>query len=169
MMGELNIIEKACAFCCGIMAEMGDLLEMSYQKVNVILFCWLEPALFIGLLFTLLWGWGHLPWRRRLAWISLAINTLTILTISVLLCISTTMLLKQFHEGLEDPMSILNLNESSSAIVNQFNNTVWILAAVGGKVGLSYAAVNLIYYAILLPTGIILCYWNIIKNLQRKS
>lgn len=168
-MEQLSFIERACAFCCGIMAEMGNLLGMSYQRANVILFCWVEPGIFIGLLLTLLWGWMHFPLRRRLAWASLVVNSLAILTTIVLLCISTIMLLKQFHIGLEDPMSILNMNETNPMYLNWYNDTVQTLLHVGGKLGISYAAVNLLYYVLLLPVGIILCYCGIIRNLIHKT
>lgn len=164
-MEQLSFIERACAFCCGIMAEMGNLLGMSYQRANVILFCWVEPGIFIGLLLTLLWGWMHFPLRRRLAWASLVVNSLAILTTIVLLCISTIMLLKQFHIGLEDPMSILNMNESNPLVLSQYNETVRALTNIGGNLSLSYAAVNFLIYVLLLPAGIILCYAGIIKNL----
>ncbi len=164
-MEQLSFIEKACAFCCGIMAEMGNLLDMSYQRVNVILFCWLEPGIFIGLFLTLLWGWMHLPLRHRLACASLVVNILAILAIVVLLSISTIMLLKQFHIGLEDPLSILNMNESNPLVLSQYNVTVHALINLGENLSLSYAAVNILIYVLLLPTGIILCYWGIIKNL----
>ena len=164
-MEQLSFIEKACAFCCGIMAEMGNLLDMSYQRVNVILFCWVEPGIFIGLFLTLLWGWMHLPLRHRLAWASLIVNTLAILVTVVLLCISTIMLLKQFHIGLEDPMSILNMNETNPQVLSHYDVTVRALIIIGGKLSLSYAAVNLLIYVLLLPAGIILCYAGIIKNL----
>lgn len=167
-MDQLSLIEKACAFCCGIMAEMGNLLGMSYQKINVILFCWIEPGIFIGLLLAFLWGRLHLPGSRGLAWVSTVVNTLAILTSVVLLCISTSMLLKQFHLGLENPISILNLNETNSLFVDQFNKTVRALTVVGGKLGISYAAVNLLYYVLLLPAGIVLCYWGIIRILIHK-
>lgn len=164
-MEQLSFLEKACAFCCGIMAEMGNLLGMSYQRANVILFCWLEPGIFIGLFLTLLWGWMHLPLRRRFAWASLVVNTLAILVTAVLLCVSTIMLLKQFNIGLEDPMSILNMNETNPMYLKWYNDTVQTLLLVGGKLGISYAAVNLLLYVLLLPAGIILCYTGIIKNL----
>ena len=168
-MEQLGLIEKVCAFCCGVMAEMGNLLDMSYQRVNVIMFCWLEPGIFIGLLLTLLWGWMHLPLRRRLAWASLVANTLAILATAVLLCVSTIMLLKQFHIGLEDPMSILNMNESNPLVLSQYNETVRTLINIGGNLSLSYAAVNLLFYVLLLPAGIILCYAGIIRNLIRHT
>lgn len=167
-MDQLSLIEKACAFCCGIMAEMGNLLGMSYQKINVILFCWIEPGIFIGLLLAFLWGRLHLPGSRELAWVSIVVNTLAILTSVVLLCISTSMLLKQFHLGLENPISILNLNETNSLFVDQFNKTVRALTVVGGELGISYAEVNLLYYVLLLPAGIVLCYWGIIRILIHK-
>lgn len=167
-MEQLSLIEKLCAFCCGIMAEMGNLLEMSYQKVNVILFCWLEPGIFIGLFLTFLWVCLHLPWRHEIALVSLVIYSLFILAIVVLLFIATVMLVKQFHADLENPVTILNMNESNPLFVYQFNDTVKLLTDVSGSLRLSYAAINLLLYVLLLPIGIILCYLGIIKNLVHK-
>lgn len=162
-------IEKICTFCCGIMGEMGDLLDMSYQKINVILFCWVEPGIFLGLLLVFLWGCCCFPGNHGLAWVSIVVNTLVILVTVVMLCISTAMLVKQFRDGLADPMSILNMNETNTMYLNWYSDTVQTLLHVGGKLGISYAAVNLLYYVLLLPTGIILCYWCIIKNLIRHT
>lgn len=166
-MGELNIIEKACAFCCGIMAEMGNLLEMSYQKVNVILFCWVEPGICLGLWLVFLWGCLHFPWSRSLAWISLVLNSLLIATTAVLLCLSAIILAQHMNSTVSNPMAIINLNETDPLFVNKFNETVQALSDAGHKLGISYAAVNLIYYVLLLPMGIILGYCGIIKNLLR--
>lgn len=168
-MEQLGFIEKACAFCCGIMAEMGNLLEMSYQKVNVILFCWVEPGIFVGLLFVFLWVFFRLPGSRGLAWISLVANTLVILIMIVILCISTTMLVNQLCDGLVTPMFILNMNETNPMYLNWYNDTVQTLLHVGGKLGITYAAVNLLYYVLLLPMGIILCYWGILRKLIHEA
>lgn len=92
-----------------------------------------------------------------------------ILVTAVLLCVSTIMLLKQFHIGLEDPMSILNMNETNPMYLKWYNDTVQTLLLVGGKLGITYAAVNLLLYVLLLPAGIILCYTGIIKNLIRHT
>ena len=166
-MDDLSIIEKSCAFCCGIMAEMGNLLEMSYQKVNVILFCWVEPGICLGLWFVFLWGCLHFPWSRSMAWVSLVFNSLLIVASAVLLCISAIILTRHMQGGVSDPMSIINLNEADPLFVNKFNETVLVLSDVGQKLGISYAAVNLLYYVLLLPIGIILGYYGIIKNLLR--
>ena len=166
-MGELSIIEKACAFCCGIMAEMGELLGMSYQKVNVILFCWVEPGICLGLWLVLLWSCLHLPCSRSLAWVSLVLNSLLIVATAVMLCISAIILVQHIKTAVANPMAIINLNETDPLFVNKFNETVQALSDVGHKLGISYAAVNLLYYVLLLPLGIILAYWGIIKNLIR--
>lgn len=166
-MGELSIIEKAGAFCCGIMAEMGNLLGISYQKVNVILFCWVEPGICLGLWLVLLWGCLHLPGSRGLAWVSLALNSLLIVATTVLLCISAIILTQHMRETISNPMALINLNETNPLYVNKFNSAVQTLYDVGGKLGIPYAAVNLLYYVLLLPIGILLGYWGIVKYIIR--
>lgn len=161
----MNIIERACAFCCGVMAEMGNLLEMSYQKVNVILFCWIEPGICLLLWFAFLWGCLHLPGTRALSWVSLIISSLAILATAALLAISAVTLVRQITAGLSDPRAIFNMNEPHPLYLGKFNETVKDLTLIAHKLGISYAAVNLLYYVLLLPAGIIAGYYGVVKKL----
>lgn len=161
----MGIIEKACAFCCGIMAEMGNLLEMSYQKVNVILFCWVEPGICLLLWFAFLWGCLHLPGSKALSWVSMGVSSLAILATAILLAMAALMLAKHLNEGPADPISIFNMTEPHPLYSGRFTEAVDNLTKAAGTLHISYAAVNLLYYVLLLPAGIILGYWGTIKNL----
>lgn len=161
----MNIIERACAFCCGVMAEMSNLLEMSYQKVNVILFCWVEPGICLLLWFAFLWGCLHLPGTRAISWISLIISSLAILATASLLAISAVTLARHIEAGMSDPRAIFNMSEPHPLYLSKFNETVKDLTLTASKLGISYAAVNLLYYVLLLPIGIIAGYYGVVKEL----
>ena len=56
-----GLIEKLFAFCCATMKEMGGLFHMSYQKINVILFCYVELILFFFSMLALLYVLFRIP------------------------------------------------------------------------------------------------------------
>ncbi len=165
IIGQLSFTERACAFCCGVMAEMGNLLGISYQKVNVILFCWMEPGICLLLCFALVWGFLHLPGCKALGWISLGLSSLAILATAILIAMAALMLVMHLQEGLADPTSIFNMTESHPLFASRFTEAVDNLTKMAGALHISYAAVNLLYYVLLLPVGIIMGYWGTLKNL----
>lgn len=164
-MGQLSIIERACAFCCGVMAEMGNLLEMSYQKVNVILFCWVEPGICLLLWFAFAWRYLHLPGSKVLSWISMGASSIAISVTAILLIMAAVFLVRDLQNGLDDPTSIFNMTEPNSLFVIWYNETVVDLTKIAGALHISYSAVNILYYVLLLPVLIVAGYYEILKDM----
>lgn len=156
MMEGYNIFDYLCAFCCAVMAEMGDLLNMSYQKVNVYLFCWVEPGLCVAIWLLLLLIWLGLPGKRILAWAGIILTTVVVVAVIVLLAASLIRVIGHAEELMADPALAFNMNEPDPAIVNRFDNTVKVLSKTAKWWGLTYGAVNIIYYMLLLPVGILI-------------
>ena len=66
---------------------------------------------------------------------------------------------------MSDPRAIFNMNEPHPLYLSKFNETVKDLTLTASKLGISYAAVNLLYYVLLLPIGIIAGYYGVVKEL----
>ena len=155
-----SIIDIIFAACCGTMYGMADLFGRTYEYVNVVLFCYVEPVLTALMVLDALYALFRLPKSKHVAkgfmWIGIGVSTLT----GVLLIVSA------IHAwGMVDMHSIsqAEINAIQASILTPdpdpvihdlFQRTMhWLMDTSKGNVG--YNAINLLIYVLLMPALII--------------
>ena len=162
-----RIIEGLFAACCGIMYGMADMFGRTYEYVNVVLFCYVEPVLTVLMILGALYALFRLPKSKNVAkgfmWIGIGVSALT----GILLIVSA------IHAwGMVDMHSIsqAEINAIQASILTPdpdpvihdlFQRTMhWLKDTSKGNVG--YNAINLLIYVLLMPvliiTSICVCY-----------
>ena len=162
-----NFIVRTFATCCGTMYGMADMFGCTYEYVNVVLFCYVEPLLTVLMILGALYALFRLPKSKNVAkgfmWIGIGVSALT----GILLIVSA------IHAwGMVDMHSIsqaeINAIQASILIPDPdpvihdlFQRTMhWLMDTSKGNVG--YNAINLLIYVLLMPvliiTSICVCY-----------
>ena len=162
-----SIIDGIFAACCGIMYGMADMFGRTYEYVNVVLFCYVEPVLTALMILGILYVLFRLPKANHVAkafmWLGIVVSALT----GILLIVSA------IHAwGMVDMHSIsqAEINAIQASILTPdpdpvihdlFQRTMhWLMDTSKGNVG--YNAINLLIYVLLMPvliiTSICVCY-----------
>ena len=162
-----SIIDGIFAACCGIMYGMADMFGRTYEYVNVVLFCYVEPVLTALMILGVLYVLFRLPKANHVAkafmWLGIVVSALTV----ILLIVSA------IHAwGMVDMHSIsqAEINAIQASILtpdpNPFIHDMfqkamhWLMDTSKGNVG--YNAINLLIYVLLMPvliiTSICVCY-----------
>lgn len=155
-----HVIDAVFAACCGMMYGMADMFGRTYEYVNVVLFCYVEPLLTVLMILGALYALFRLPKFKAVAetcmWLGVAVAVLT----GVLLMVSA------IHAwGMVDIMNItqaeINAVQASilkpdpdPAIHELFQKTMhWLMDTSRGNMG--YNALNLLIYVLLMPVLIV--------------
>ena len=146
---------------------MADLFGRTYEYVNVVLFCYVEPVLTALMILGVLYALFRLPKANHVAkalmWLGIVVSALT----GILLIVSA------IHAwGMVDMHSIsqAEINAIQASILtpdpnpfihDMFQKTMhWLMDTSKGNVG--YNAINLLIYVLLMPvliiTSICVCY-----------
>ena len=162
-----SFIDKIFAACCGTMYGMADMFGRTYEYVNVVLFCYVEPVLTVLMILGALYALFRLPKSKNVAkgfmWIGIGVSALT----GILLIVSA------IHAwGMVDMHSIsqAEINAVQASILTPDPNPVihdlfqrtmhWLMDTSKGNMG--YTAINLLIYVLLMPvliiTSICVCY-----------
>ena len=76
-----SIIDGIFAACCGIMYGMADMFGRTYEYVNVVLFCYVEPVLTVLMILGALYALFRLPKAKHEAnafmWTGIVVSALT--------------------------------------------------------------------------------------------
>ena len=155
-----SIIDGIFAACCGIMYGMADMFGRTYEYVNVVLFCYVEPVLTALMILGVLYVLFRLPKANHVAkafmWLGIVVSALT----GILLIVSAIHAL-----GMVDMHSIsqAEINAIQASILTPdpdpvihdlFQRTMhWLMDTSKGNVG--YNAINLLIYVLLMPVLII--------------
>ena len=144
------MLELLFLFCCGLMQGLGNLFGLSYQTVNVILFCYVEP-IFTGLMIILaIMSLCKLPVNTAGKWLF----RIVVITVILLLLLGGFFFVFQgimYCTGYSE-QPFINLYVPHSAHVdNLYDGTVDCLEKLGKKTGLGYCAINIIVYVVFMP------------------
>ena len=75
------IIDVVFAACCGTMYCMADIFGRTYEYVNVVMFCYVEPVLTVLMILGALYALFRLPKARHVAkafmWLGIVVSALT--------------------------------------------------------------------------------------------
>ena len=161
------------AACCGIMSGMADMFGRTYEYVNVVLFCYVEPVLTALMILGVLYALFRLPKANHVAkafmWLGIVVSALT----GIMLIVSA------IHAwGMVDMHSIsqAEINAIQASILTPdpdpvihdlFQRTMhWLMDTSKGNIG--YNAINLLIYVLLMPSAIlssiIICYKSFRKS-----
>lgn len=144
---------------------MGNMFNMSYERINVILFCYVEPILFALALFGLFYVLLRLPGYTIVGKAALIIMGVIIVIVALLLILSMIRLLLHYNSAQYDVGLINSASESSRQMLSMFDGTVDWLMKLATFFHTSYSAVNIWVYIIFMPLGIITSILIIIKSI----
>ena len=151
------MLELLFHFCCCLMQGVGNLFGLSYQTVNVILFCYIEP-IFTGLMIILaVMSVCKLPLNTFGIWLF----RIVVASVILLLLIGGFYFVFQgmmYYTGYSDQPFIDFYVPHSTHVDKLFNGTVDWLENLGDKTGLGYRAVNILVYIVLMPALCIASY-----------
>lgn len=155
-----EIINIVFAACCVMMFGMGEMFGTTYEFVNVILFCYVEPILtalmLVAAAYVLLKGPAYRKVANFFKWFAIIFGTMTFILL--------------FVSGIY-ALNILDLRNLDSASIDTIINRVyrpdpsphihklykmtydWLINNCGNGIG--YNALNLIVYVISMPAVIL--------------
>lgn len=163
-----ELIDNVFGFCCLTITEIGRIFGLSYEAINVISFCYVEP-IFTGtmLLLAILSCLGF-PVRKMG----------TFFFYSVVGCVTTLLLLGALN-AIKDAMIYQNNlsrlwndvsgGETNQTIIDKFNDTVNWLNNASHTLHVSYEMINLIVYVFSMPFISLICYIFVRRNKRKIS
>lgn len=146
---------------------MADLFGRTYEYVNVVLFCYVEPVLTALMIFGVLYALFRLPKARHVAkafmWLGIVVSVLTgvLLIVSAIHAWGMVDMLNITQEEINAVQTSIMTPDPDPVIHDLFQKTMhWLMDTSKGNVG--YNAINLLIYVLLMPvliiTSICVCY-----------
>ena len=161
-----GIIDAIFGFCCFLITEIGHLFGLSYEAINVIAFCYVEP-IFTGIMVLLaILALCRVPVRI----ISAVIFWSVVGTAAILFAVGAVLVIREgFHysSSIEQQIRILSVKETNPIIVDQYNSAILWLRTAADKLHTTYHVINIVLYVITLPLLSILSYIIIRVRKQR--
>ena len=162
-----SIIDGIFAACCGIMYGMADMFGRTYEYVNVVLFCYVEPVLTVLMILGAMYALFRLPKARHVAkafmWLGIVVSVLTgvLLIVSAIHAWGMVDMLNITQEEINAVQTSIMTPDPDPVIHDLFQKTMhWLMDTSKGNVG--YNAINLLIYVLLMPvliiTSICVCY-----------
>ena len=162
-----SIIDGIVAACCGTMYGMADMFGRTYEYVNVLLFCYVEPVLTVLMILGAMYALFRLPKARHVAkafmWLGIVVSVLTgvLLIVSAIHAWGMVDMLNITQEEINAVQTSIMTPDPDPVIHDLFQKTMhWLMDTSKGNVG--YNAINLLIYVLLMPvliiTSICVCY-----------
>ena len=162
-----SIIDGIFAACCGTMYGMADLFGRTYEYVNVVLFCYVEPVLTVLMILGAMYALFRLPKARHVAkafmWLGIVVSVLTgvLLIVSAIHAWGMVDMLNITQEEINAVQTSIMTPDPDPVIHDLFQRTMhWLMDTSKGNMG--YNAINLLIYVLLMPvliiTSICICY-----------
>ncbi len=159
-----GIIEAIFAFCCFLMTEIGILVRLSYEAINVIVFCYVEP-IFTGIMVLLaILALCRVPVKKFGAWFFwIIVGCAIVIMIAGIVCV-----IKDYYVFNDNPESLKahlkSIKETSLPMLSKFQNAVSWLKDIAHKYGTTYELVNILLYVVGMPIICIVSYTIILKQ-----
>ena len=162
-----NIIDGIFAACCGIMCGMADMFDRTYEYVNVVLFCYVEPVLTALMILGALYALFRLPKSKQVAkafmWLGIVVSVLTgvLLIVSAIHVWGMVDILNITQAEVNAVQASIMTPDPDPVVHDLFQKTMhWLMETSKGNMG--YNAINLLIYVLLMPvliiTSILACY-----------
>ena len=162
-----SIIDGIFAACCGTMYGMADMFGRTYEYVNVLLFCYVEPVLTVLMILGAMYALFRLPKARHVAkafmWLGIVVSVLTgvLLIVSAIHAWGMVDMLNITQEEINAVQTSIMTPDPDPVIHDLFQRSMhWLMDTSKGNVG--YNAINLLIYVLLMPvliiTSICVCY-----------
>lgn len=156
-----TLIDSFFAACCGVMYGMADMFSRTYEYVNVVLFCYVEPALTILMIFGALYVLFKLPKANYVAkmfmWLGIVVSALTgvLLIVSAIHALGMVDIMNMTQEQINAVQASIATPDPNPVIHDMFQKTMhWLMDTSRGNMG--YNALNLLIYVLLMPVIIVL-------------
>lgn len=156
-----SIIDMIFAACCGTMYSMADIFGRTYEYVNVVLFCYVEPVLTVLMLLGALYALIRLPKARHVAkafmWLGIVVSALTgvLLIVSAIHAWGMVDMLNITQEEINAVQTSIMTPDPDPVIHDLFQRSMhWLMDTSKGNIG--YNAINLLVYVLLMPVLIII-------------
>lgn len=136
--------------CVGLMTGLGNMLHVSYKTINVILFCYVEPAFTAIMVLMAILALCKVPVH------GLGIWTFRIVVAAVILLLLAGGVYFVFQViateyGLYKEPYLHMPYPTSAHMANLFDGAVDWLKETAGKQGTTYEAINIIVYVLVMP------------------
>ena len=145
-----GIIDAIFGFCCFLITEMGLLFRLSYEAINVIAFCYVEP-IFTGIMVLLaILALCRVPVR--------IIGTLIYWSVvgiaAILFAVGTVLVIREgfdYSSSIEQQIRMLSVKEANPTIIDHYNSTILWLRTTAVNLHTTYHVINIVLYVIALP------------------
>ena len=150
------------------MYGMADLFGRTYEYVNVVLFCYVEPVLTALMILGAMYALFRLPKARHVAkafmWLGIVVSVLTgvLLIVSAIHAWGMVDMLNITQEEINAVQTSIMTPDPDPVIHDLFQRTMhWLMDTSKGNMG--YNAINLLIYVLLMPllliiSAICVCY-----------
>ena len=155
-----KIIDIIFAVCCGIMYGMADMFGRTYEYVNVVLFCYVEPVLTVLMILGALYALFRLPRAKHVTkafmWLGVVVSALTgiLLIVSAIHALGMVDMHGISQAEINAVQASILTPDPDPVIHDLFQRTMhWLMDTSKGNIG--YNAINLLIYVLLMPVLII--------------
>ena len=167
-----SFIDKIFAACCGIMYGMADMFGRTYEYVNVVLFCYVEPVLTVLMILGALYALFRLPKAKHVAktfmWMGIVVSVLTgvLLIVSAIHAWGMVAMQNITQAEIDSVQASIMTPDPDPVIHDLFQKTMhWLMDTSKGNIG--YNAINLLIYVLLMPVLIIASIYVCYKALKK--
>ena len=145
-----GIIDAIFGFCCFLITEMGLLFGLSYEAINVIAFCYVEP-IFTGIMVILaILALCRVPVRI----IGTVIFWSVVGIAAILFAVGTVLVIREgfdYSSSIEQQIRMLSVKEANPTIIDHYNSTILWLRTTAVNLHTTYHVINIVLYVIALP------------------
>lgn len=145
-----GIIDAIFGFCCFLITEIGLLFGLSYEAINVIAFCYVEP-IFTGIMVLLaILALCRVPVRI----IGSVIFWSVVGIAAILFAVGTILVIREgfdYSSSIEQQIRMLSVKEANPTIIDHYNSTILWLRTTAVNLHTTYHVINIVLYVIALP------------------
>lgn len=161
-----EFLEIIYRFCCYNIAEIGVFFGKSYEAVNVIAFCFVEPLFTILMVLLAVLTLCGLPLKKIGTWFFWVVVS-SVIVVLLIGTVRVFMVSPDYKGNIELIVASLSIKESDAGIIKLYDDAIQWLIDTGKSFHLTYKQINLLLYIIVMPALCIASY--IIVRLKRNE